>query len=171
MQLKPFLLTGPECVKVGMNCLAPTEDTTYFLSGKLPLNATQVYAVVGALNTSTDNATYVGLGLNSSLKKLAFDNISDEELAGSASDYSDVPNHDKLFIRYFARDCSGLEPWTGDNNQCVSIRDVLPWCMDPSDLQCDMLVLSLRGYVRPHTQRGTDPVLALNPRFIPLRRP
>jgi hypothetical protein len=64
-----MLLTGPECVKVGMNCVAPTEDTTYFLSGKLPLPENRVYAVVGALSTQTGNATYVGLGLNSSMYK------------------------------------------------------------------------------------------------------
>lgn len=171
--LKPFLLTGPECVKVGMNCLAPTEDTTYFLSGKLPLDDEQVYAVVGALSTSTHNATYVGLGLNSSLKKLAFDNIPDNELEGSADGFPDVPTHDQFFLKYFARDCSGLETLTSDENasHCYSIGDLLPACYDPSDLACDMLVLSLRGYVRPGTARGAHPELALSPRFIRLRRP
>jgi hypothetical protein len=170
MQVDPFLLTGPECVKIGMNCLAPTEDTTYLFSGKLPLDDATVYAVVGALSTRTENATYVGLGLNASLKQLAFDNIPDEALADTASGYAGVPDADKLFVQYFARDCSGLESLTG-TGRCYSIGDRLPRCMDPADLGCDMLMLSLRAYIRPHTQRGTNPALALSPRFIPLRRP
>ena len=77
-----------------MNCLAPNEDTTYQMSAKLPLDPEHFYAVVGALSTATDNATYVGLGLNSSVKQLGFDNISDEQLAGSATGYSSaVPGH------------------------------------------------------------------------------
>jgi hypothetical protein len=170
MQVYPFVLTGPRCMPIGMNCLAPTEDTTYFLSGKLPLDAQTVYAVVGADSTRTQNATYVGLGLNSSRYKLAFDNISDEELAGTADDYGTVPSHDQLFVQYFARDCSGLETLTRGSH-CYSIDELLPWCMDPTDLTCDMLVLSLRGYIRPTTQRGTNPQLALTPRFIKLHRP
>jgi hypothetical protein len=69
---------------------------------------TRVYAVVGALGTRTGNATYVGLGLNSSLTQLGFDNIDDGMLAGSANAY-DVPNHERLYLQYLARDCTGLE--------------------------------------------------------------
>jgi hypothetical protein len=169
MQVFPFLVTGPECLPIGMNCLAPTEDTTYFLSGKLPLDDQTVYAVVGAVGTLTDNATYVGLGLNSSLYKLAFDNLSDEDLSGTAADYEAVPNHDRFFVQYFARDCSALEELTG-NSHCYSIGDSLPRCMDKSDLTCEMLVLSLRGYIRPTTERGTSPQFALSPRFLKLDR-
>jgi hypothetical protein len=168
-QMPPLLTTGPECLKVGMNCLAPTEDTTYFLSGKLPLDHQTVYAIVGALSTTTANATYAGLGLNSSLRKLGFENISDDELEGSANEYLQIANHEKLFVQYIARDCSGLETLTAD--RCYSLGDLLPVCTDPTDLTCDMLVVSLRGYIRPGTRRGSAPALALTPMFIRLDRP
>jgi hypothetical protein len=172
MQQYPFQLRGDTCIAIGMNCLAPTEDTTYFISGKLPLDDERVYAAIGASGPSTGNATYLGLGLNSSLKKLAFHNISDEDLAGSASGFAEVPNHEKFFVQYFARDCHGIEDLTrvGDANHCFPLGSLLPACTDPWDLGCDMLVLSVRGYLRPGTERGTAPHLALTPRFIPLRR-
>jgi hypothetical protein len=167
-QLAPFKLTGPECVPAWMNCLAPGEDSTYFFSGKLPLHDYDVYAVVGPLSTATDNATYVGLGLNSSLRQLGFDNISGEELAGSAKGYTrDVPS-DLFFVQYFARDCNGLESKTGGH--CYSIGDKLPWCDDKEDVSCDMLNLSLRAYIRPGTQRGADPNSVLKSRLILLNR-
>ena len=169
MRLAPLSMTGPECVKVGMNCLAPTEDSAYFMSARLPLPDDRVYAVVGALGTRTGNATYVGLGLNSSLLKLGFDNISDEELAGSADGY-DVPNHARLFLQYFARDCTGLEALTA-GSQCYSIGDRLPACYDPGDLGCAMLALSVRNYILPGTQRGPAAELTLSPRVIALQRP
>jgi hypothetical protein len=156
-----------------MNCLAPGEDSTYLFSGKLPLDLEHFYAVVGPLSTATDNATYVGLGLNSSLKQLGFDNISDEKLAGSATGYSNAVPSDKFFVQYVARDCNGLAEQlpAGVSFHCYSIGDTLPYCYDPSDLQCDMLNLSLRGYIRPGTQRGTDSASVLNSRFILLNRP
>jgi hypothetical protein len=168
-QMPPLLTTGPECMKVGMNCLAPTEDTTYFLSGKLPLDQQTVYAIVGALSTTTGNATYVGFGLNSSLRKLGFDNIPDERLEGSGNEYPQVSGHEKFFVQYVARDCSGLETLT--DGRCYSVLDVLPHCADPADLACDMLVVSVRGYVRPGTRRGVAPALALAPLVIRLDRP
>jgi hypothetical protein len=167
-QFSPFKLTGPECVPAWMNCLAPGEDSTYQFSGKLPLHEDDVYAVVGPLSTATNNATYVGLGLNSSLRQLGFYNISNEELAGSADGYTrDVPS-DKFFVQYFARDCTGLESKTGGH--CNSIGDQLPKCYEVKDVTCDMLNLSLRGYIRPGTQRGADPASVLNSRIIPLKR-
>jgi hypothetical protein len=167
-QFSLFKLTGPECLLAWMNCLAPGEDSTYLFSGKLPLHADDVYAVVGPLSTATGNATYVGLGLNSSLRQLGFDNFSGEELAGSAKGYTrDVPT-DMFFVQYFARDCTGLESKTGGH--CYSIGDKLPWCYDKADLTCDMLSLSLRGYIRPGTQRATDPTSVLNSKLILLNR-
>jgi hypothetical protein len=162
-------LTGPECVKVGMNCLAPTEDTAYFMSARLPLPAERVFAVIGALGTQTGNATYVGLGMNSSVTQLGFANIDDDTLAGSADGY-DVPNHNRFFLQYFARDCTGLESLTA-GSQCYSIGDKLPDCTDPTDMTCAMLVLSVRNYLFPGSQRGPVPALTLNPRVIPLQRP
>lgn len=173
LQAAPLRLSGPDCVPAWMNCLAPNEDTTYQMSAKLPLDPEHFYAVAGALSTATQNATYVGLGLNSSVKQLGFGNISDEDLAGSATGYSDAVPSDKFFVQYFARDCRGLAEQLpeGVSFRCYSIGDTLPYCYDSSDLQCDMLVLSLRGYLRPGTQRATDKNSVLISRFIRLRRP
>lgn len=173
LQAAPLLLAGPSCVPAWMNCLAPNEDTTYQMSAKLPLDPAHFYALVGTLSTATGNAEYVGLGLNSSVRQLGFDNISDEQLAGSATGYSDAVPSDKFFVQYFARDCSGLAEQlpAGVDFRCHSIGDTLPYCYDSSDLQCDMLVLSLRGYLRPGTQRATHKNSILNSRLIRLNRP
>jgi hypothetical protein len=180
MQTPGLLLTGPDCVPAWMNCLAPNEDTTYQMSAKLPLDPENpldpehFYALVGPLSTATHNATYVALGLNSSVYQLGFDNISDEDLAGSATGYSNaVPKH-KFFVQYFARDCSGLAEHlpAGVTFHCYSIEDKLQSdCNDPKDVKCDMLVLSLRGYIHPGTQRAADKDSVLNSRYIRLNRP
>jgi hypothetical protein len=173
MKASPLKWTGPECVKVGMNCLAPNEDAAYFMSARLPLPDDQVvYAAIGALGTRTGNATYVGLGLNSSLTQLGFANIDDDKLAGTANEYKAVPNHESFFLQYFARDCTGkkLAALT-DGSPCYSIGDQLPDCPNPADLTCAELVLSLRDYLRPGSQRGPAPELTLNPLVIPLQRP
>jgi len=111
----------------------------------------------------------VGLGLNSSLTKLGFDNIDDDTLAGTADGY-DVPNHDRFFLQYFARDCAGLEALTAGSH-CYSVGDKLPRCYDPTDLTCAMLVLSVRNYLLPGAQRGPAAELTLGPRVIALERP
>ena len=111
----------------------------------------------------------MGLGLNSSLTQLGYDNIDDERLAGYAEVY-DVPNHDRLFLQYFARDCAGLGALTA-GSQCYSIGDQMPDCYDTADLTCDMLVLSVRNYILPGSQRGPKPEPTLSPRLIPLQRP
>jgi hypothetical protein len=171
MKASDLKLTGPECVKVGMNCLAPTEDTAYFMSKRLWLPDNQlVYAVIGALGTETKNATYVGLSLNSSANQLGFDNIEDHTLAGTANEYTAVPNHERLFLQYFARDCTGLEMLT-EGSPCYSIGDQLPDCPDPDDLTCTMLALALRNYLFPGSQRGPAPEYSLNPVVITLQRP
>lgn len=163
-----LLLTGPECIEVGMNCLAPTEDTAYFMSQRLPLDDDTVYAVVGALGTETGNATYVGLGLNDSVNKLGFDNIEDDTLAGSANVYP-VPNRERLYLQYFARDCEGIKTLT-EGSHCYKIGDKLPYCDDPTDISCSELVLSLRSYLFPESQRGPDPALTLRPVVIRLQK-
>jgi hypothetical protein len=105
--------------------------------------------------------------------QLGFDNLSNEDLAGSATGYSSAVPSEKFFVQYFARDCSGLAEQlpAGVTFHCSSIQDRLPYCYDASDLQCDMLVLSLRGYIRPGTQRATDKNSVLNSRYIFLNRP
>ena len=168
MKASRLNFTGPECVKVGMNCLAPNEDAVYFMSKRLPLPDDRVYAMVGALGTQTGNATYVGLGLNSSVTQLGFANIDDDTLAGTADGY-DVPNHGRFFLQYFARDCKGLEALTAGSH-CYAVGDQLPDCTDLKDLTCAMLVLSVRNYLLPGSQRGPAPELTLNPLVISLQR-
>ena len=167
MKASPLSLTGPDCVEVGMNCLAPNEDATYFLSSRLPLPDDRVYAMVGALSTETENATYVGVGLNASLTQLGFANIDDVQLVDTAREYDDSG---RFFLQYFARDCSDIDALTAGSH-CYSIGDQLPYCTDPSDLSCSMLALTLRGYLFPGTQRGAASASALNPQVIPLQKP
>jgi hypothetical protein len=71
------------------------------------------------------------------------------------------------------RDCSGLAEHlpAGVTFHCYSIKDKLPYCYDAADLTCNMLVLSLRGYIRPETQRATDKNSVLNSKYILLTRP
>ena len=153
-----------------MNCLADNLDTVYHISPQVSVDDQRVYAVVGALSTKTGNATYVGLGLNASTRKLGFDNVSDAELTGSADAYGTaVADPDMFFVYYFARDCAGLEPLAG--KYCRSVPEaVLPTC-NPEDPDCDILSFSLREYIRPGTQRGPDAALTLSPRVIVLQRP
>ncbi len=173
MQVAPLLLTGPACVANWMNCLAPTEDSTYQMTPKLPLDPEHFYAAVGPLSTATHNATYVSLGLNSSINQLGFDEISDQHLAGSAAGYSNAVSDDKFFVQYFARDCSVLAAhFPADAAfHCYSIQDKFPYCYDVTNLSCNMLGLSLRGYIRPGTQRGSDQNSVLNSRYILLKIP
>ena len=112
----------------------------------------------------------LGLGLNASARKLGFDNVSDDELTGSADAYGTaVADPDKFFVYYFARDCAGLEPLTG--KYCRSVPEaVLPTC-NPEDPDCDILTFSLREYIRSGTQRGPDAALTLSPHVIALQRP
>jgi hypothetical protein len=173
MEASALNMTGPECVKVGMNCLAPDEDTVYFMSPKLSFPAGRVYAVVGALGTQTRNATYVGLGLNESLYQLGFDNIDDDKLTSTADAYTAVPNHDLFFVAYIARDCEN--PMLKDliaGSYCYSIGDDrFPDNCNLADPTCDALGLSLRTYLLPNSQRGPAPALTLNPLVIPLQTP
>ena len=170
---RDLLLTGPDCVPARMNCLAPTEDTTYLASPRLPLDPAHFYAVVGALGTATGNATYVGMGLNSSKKQQGIGNLSDAQLAGSANGYSNTVPADKFFVQYFARDCSVVAAHApaGAAFSCYSIQDTLPYCYDTTDPECDMLALTLRDYILPGTQRAADKDTVLSPKFIRLTIP
>lgn len=173
MQTPPLLLTGPNCVSDWMNCIAPGEDTTYQMSPKLPLDPNHFYAVAGPLSTATDNATYVGLGLNMSMQQLGFANLTNKDLEDTATGYSDAVPSEKFFVYYFARDCESLAGQlpAGVGFKCYSISDKLPYCYNSADLSCNMLSLSLRGYIRPGTQRGSDQKSLLNSRFIYLTIP
>jgi hypothetical protein len=168
VQNPPLSMIGPQCIGIGMNCLADTQDTVYHFSSRLPFGGSRVYAMVGALSTRTENATYVGLGLNATLRQVGIDNVSDDLLEGSAADYaSAVTDPDKFFVYYFARDCSILESWA--SRHCRSIPESALPDYDPTNPNSDQLGLSLRDYVFPGTARGADPALSLSPKVIALQ--
>ena len=169
VQERPISMVGPTCIGIGMNCLADTQDTVYHFSGKLPLDGSRVYAVVGALSTHTGNATYVGLGVNATRRQLGIDNVSDDLLEGSAADYaSAVTDPDKFFVYYFARDCTSLDSWA--SRYCRSIPESALPDYDPTDPNSDQLNFSLRDYVFPGTARGPASAFSLSPKVIALQR-
>ena len=171
VQPAPINMIGPKCFEIGMNCLADTQDTSYQYSFPLPLYDDNIYAVVGTVGTRTNNASYVGLGLTSTVKMLGFDNRSDKDLEETANTYASIVNNtDKFFVYYFTRDCSGLDSLTGGN--CVEIaNDDLPLCMDQLDPGCNKLSISIRDYMPFGSQRGPDDNYILPSIVIPLQRP
>jgi hypothetical protein len=171
LQSPPINLVGPLCTQIGMNCLGDTQDTTYQGTPNLSLDDGEIYAVVGTLGTETGNATYVGLSVNESLMLKGVENISSDQLKGTALDYAGaVNNADKFYVYYFTRDCSDLQDLTGGH--CFSISEsAVPPCSDPASPTCAHLKLVQREYVRQGTQRGPDSTLTLLPRLIKLKRP
>lgn len=170
-QSYPINMVGPKCMLIGMNCLADTQDTSYQYSFPLPLGENNIYGVVGTLGTRTNNATYVGLGLTATVRMLGFDNLSEFELADTASDYASTVDHtDKFFVYYFTRDCSGLDSLT--DGHCMEIsNDDLPLCDNPVSPTCNKLSISIRNYMPPGSQRGPDDNVILPAMVIPLQRP
>jgi len=148
-------LIGQHCLPRPMNCLGDTQDTDYQVSPSLSVDDGKVIAVAGTLGTATGNATYVGLSVNwmDVLKGVA--NVSDKDLQGSASRFSGaVGNTDKLYVHYFARDCTGLP-------DCFEItEDMVP--------RGGTVKLIQRNYIVPGTTRGPDPHQLLNPVTIVL---
>lgn len=169
VQPPPILMVGPECILIGMDCLADTQDTTYSYTPPLPFDGQRVYAAVGALSTETGNATYVGLGITASKRKLGIDNVSGSDLLGSANDYWSVPDHDKFFVYYFARDCTTLAPWASQHCRSIAESDLPDY--DPNDSNPDRLMLSLRDYIFPGSERGPDAEYALVPYVIAVKWP
>jgi hypothetical protein len=172
-QPPPINLVGPACVGNWMNCLGDTQDTVYHVTPAMPLDKGEIYAVAGPLGTRTGSATYVGLGLNSQRMKKGFDNLSDDQLAGTADMFASqaVTSTGKLYLYYFARDCDGLEAYT--ENNCLEIStEAFSGCPGGEGSEgCDHLSFSLRDYIKPGTQRGADATTTLPPKLIKLRRP
>ena len=162
LEAPPFNMVGPACRPIGMNCLAPTQDTPYYFSNDLTLDHGEIYAVVDTLATETGNATYVSLGINETSKLLGVANVDDPALKGSAASYaSTVHDTGKLFVYYLTRNCAGLENLTGGN--CLSItNDMVP----PGG----SFKISLRDYVRPGTARGPDSAQLLKPMVMKVTR-
>ena len=166
LQTFPTYMVGPLCTEIGENCLLDNWDATYHLYGPMPVSEGIIYAVAGTLGTETGNATYVGVGVNEVpiLKGVA--NLFDQQLAGTANNYSDkIENTDKLFLYYFTLDCSKLGDYTDGN--CVSLQD-------HQLNEGDSFAISIRNYIKPDTERGPDSssilpamVLTLTPKELP----
>jgi hypothetical protein len=150
-----------------MNCLGDNQDDSFRISPNISFDTNQivtdsiaqgdVVAAVGTLATATGNATYVSLALNAFPEAISFGNLTNLELAGTASAYSaDVANTDKFYLYYFSRDCAGLTP-------CQEIPE--------SDVPTvGFLKLTERNYVRPGTARAPDASFLLPPSVIVFSR-
>ena len=144
-------LPGPLGVRGPMNCLGDGQDAEYQLGPTVGLDGDTVLAVVGTLGTETGNATYVSLSVNWFPKLVGLQNLSDEDLAGSAGSFSDVLDHpDRLFyVHYLARDCTGLD-------YCLEVpRKLIP--------TGETIKVVQRSYVNPGTARAPDPSMMLHP--------
>ncbi|HKK02198.1 MAG TPA: hypothetical protein VJ955_08525 [Desulfuromonadales bacterium] len=173
VQTPPLSMVGPLCTPVGENCLGDNWDASYALYGRMSLDAGEIYAVAGTLGTRTGNATYVGLGINKASQFVGVANLSDKNLQDTAQTFvakltgNNCPatghtgTADCMFVYYFARDCSVVEAVTGESN-CFTINTkLIP--------EGDSLVLTLRDYVRPGTERGPDSSKVLPPVLIRVR--
>lgn len=150
-------LIGQHCLARPMNCLGDNQDTDYQLSPTVIPDDKTVIAVAGTLGTATGNATYVGLSVNRMADLTAIANASDKDVQGSASQFSNaVANTDKLYVQYFARNCTGIF-------HCLTItEDMVPKGASIKIIQ--------RNYVVPGTARGPDPTQLVNPVSIILDR-
>jgi hypothetical protein len=170
--------SGPYCRDIGMNCQGDQQEAAYPFSGPRYLGTDQVFAVVGSLGTETGNATYVGLSANDLSMMAGVANALDTDLEdnhgniiikglrGSAGGYAEtVANTDKLFVYYFAWDCSVLENVDG-GEYCATIPDdLLPSTVGDPALRGTFTV-GLRNYIAEGTQRGPDSSLLLTPRIF-----
>ncbi len=165
-------LFGPLCRTIGMDCLGDTRDASYFIApGRAldnPGKPGWVYAVVGALATATENATYVGLSVNDLSKLKGVLSINDTALTGSAASYAGtIHNTDKLFVHYLARDCGAIEDLT--DGQCSTItEEMVPPLGDGAQ---GLFSAAVRNYVRPGTTRGPLPSEQLRPWIIRFAQP
>jgi hypothetical protein len=160
----PLHALGTLCRQIGEDCLGDNWDAAYQVWGPpKSLDNGEIYVVAGTLGTETGNATYVGLSINKTSQFAGVKNLSDKVLAGTASGYAgEVNNTGKFYLYYFTRDCSGLGDLTDGN--CFQIEDTI---IAPGD----HMVLAVRDYLRPGTQRGPDSSLVLLSRGITLHRP
>ena len=171
LQGSPVNLVGPECTKIGMNCIGDGQDTSYQMTTDFLLDTGYVYAVAGTLGTRTGNATYVGLSLNDSYLIKGVANIDSDQLRNTANAYAaDLINPSKFYLYYLARDCAAIDELTDGN--CFTVTDeMLPVCTDLADPDCHPLKLVQRNYISKGTERGPDSTRLLPPKLIRLKLP
>lgn len=171
LQGSPIQLVGPECTKIGMNCIGDCQDTSYQITPNFLLDTGYVYAVAGTLGTRTGNATYVGLSLNDSYLIKGVANIDSDRLRNTANAFAaDLTNPSKFYLYYLARDCAAIDDLTDGN--CLTVtKEMLPVCTDPADPDCHPLKLMQREYISKGTARGPESTLLLPPKLIRLKLP
>lgn len=158
---------GQHCLVRPMNCLGDNQDDSFRISPTISLDPGLVVpdgvlqgdavAIVGTLATATGNATYVSLAMNTFPEAVSFDNLTNLDLAGSASGFP-VSHSDKFYVYYLSRNCAG---W-GSN--CREIPEsVVPFG--------GLILLAERNYVNPQsdTGRAPDAALMLTPSVIILK--
>ncbi len=170
--------TGPYCRDIGMDCQVDQQDAGLFFSSPHSLDSGQVCAIVGTLATETGNATYVGLSANDASIMGGVPNatILDTGLKGSSDFYAPGDNpskFSKFFVHYFTRDCANVP---GRPQDCTQITDeMLPPISDITALGDPALhgtiIVSLRDYIAPGTERGPDPSKLLTPRILTFTQP
>ncbi|MGZ3808452.1 MAG: hypothetical protein ACXVCE_10225 [Bacteriovorax sp.] len=146
-------LVGDHCLKRPMNCLGDNSDADYQVSKTVSVDEGNVIAAVGVLGTATGNANYVSLSVNWLPPLVGVINRSNDDLAGSAGAFSStVANTDKLYVQYFARNCTGIP-------NCTTVSEAaVP--------RGDWIKIIQRNYVVPGTTRGADPTQLVNPTII-----
>ena len=151
VSLQAFLdLYGQHCLPRPMNCLGDSQDADYQASPTVYPGANDVLAVIGTLATETRNATYTSLSVNWLPYLKGLTNVNDTELKGSAARHSAaVPDAEKFYVHYFARNCAGISP-------CTPITEA----MVPTGFPIKVIQ---RNYIVPGSERGPDPAKVLNP--------
>jgi hypothetical protein len=168
---------GPYCREIGMDCQGDQQEAAYYFSAPRSLDSGQVYAIVGTLATETGNATYVGLSANDASMMSGVANVLDTGLKGSADSYTDtVGDTGKFFVHYFTRDCTVLNNVPGGTANCTGIsEDMLPPIGNtsaPGDPALHgMLVVGLRDYIAPGTERGPENTKLLRPIILTFTQP
>lgn len=165
-QSYPMNLVGPLCDDIGMDCLADSQDASYQFRPGIGFEDGYVYAVVGTLGTKTKNAVYVSLGVNNARLRLGAVNVDGQHLEASTASYSGISNLDKLFVYYFARDCTGPEMEALTGGYCTTIEDSplkVPYGVKATIVE--------RDYISHGTQRGPDSTRLLPSVVLKLPRP
>ena len=171
LQGSQITLVGPECTKIGMNCIGDGQDSSYQMTTDFLLDTGYVYAVAGTLGTRTGNATYVGISINDSYLIKGVANIESDRLRNTASAYAaDLTNPSKFYLYYLARDCAAIDELT-DGNCFTVTEEMLPVCTDLADPDCHPLKLMQREYISKGTARGPDSTHLLPPKLIRLKLP
>ena len=162
--------TGPYCRSIGMDCLGDQQDAAYFFAPPLPLDNSEIYAVVSPLATRTGNATYAAVSVNNAALFKGAATILDATLAGSADPYAaSLQSPDRFFVWFFARDCDAIADLTDRN--CTAITpEMVPPRGAPTALGDPalhgMFQLALRNYIQPGTARGPDSTRLITPRIL-----